>query len=110
LVADTAPGGVAFRLLVFRRRDIHRAIAAIKARTTIPPTTPPAIGPVFTDELTTAGTDVVTYGLLVEDVRWDEERLEGTVEDEVEDGRTEDCDEARTQDTSTPLVTLKRLD
>lgn len=104
LVLDTEVRLV-FRVLVFRRRNNHRANAAIRKRTA-PPTTPPAMAPLFTDELPTINGVVVTDGPIVEGGK----SVEAGVVGEVEDDGVEDCDGVTTQDTSSPLVTLKILD
>ena len=117
LVLGAEPGGVAFRAIVFRRRNSHRATTAIRTRTATPPTTPPAIIPFFVCEIPETSAGDVTDWPLVEDVLEDWERIEvgltkgvevGSV-DGVEDSETEDCDET-THETSAPLMTAKTLD
>jgi len=118
LVLGAEPGGVAFRTIVFRRRNAHKATTAIRARTANPPKTPPTIIPFFADEIPETSAGDVTDGPFVEDVLEDGEGIEvgltngvevGSV-DGVEDSGMEDCDETTTHETSIPLVTGKTLD
>lgn len=106
LALATEPVGVAFRVLVFRRRNTHRTIAAIRRRTANPPTTPPAIAPLFTDESSSTGVGDVRAGSPGADgeVLGDRERVEVGVTDRLDDGG------ANKHDTSGPLVIVKILD
>lgn len=62
LVLGQVAGGVTLRALAFLRRDSHMNSAAIRARTTTPPTTPPAMAP-----FCTVGVGVVMNGVFVGD-------------------------------------------
>lgn len=95
LVLGAEPGEVAFR-----RRNTHKAAAAIRERIATPLTTVPAINPLCTEPPGTVIGGVVD-GLLVE------EEVEMYV---PEDGWVEDCSEPARQEVSGPLVTLKTLD
>lgn len=69
LVLGTEPVGVVLWALAFRKRSTHRTSAAMRARKPTPPTTLPAITPLFVVRLATTGLDDdTTGGLFVEDV------------------------------------------
>lgn len=95
LVPGAEPGEVAFR-----RRNTHKATAAIRKRIATPLTAVPAINPLCMEP---PGTVVggMADGLPVE---------EGVEMDVPEDGWIEDWNEPARHDVSDPLVTLKTLD
>jgi len=109
LVLDTGLVGVAFRDLAFLRRNTHRARAAIKERRTSPPTTAPAITPLFTDALSLTGVGEVVDGSLGEDVVGSGEEVEVELMVRPGDGEM-DGDGVNTHDKSGPLATKKMLD
>lgn len=84
LVLGTEPEGVEFWVIVFRRRDTHKATVAVRARTTTALTIPPAIIALLADELPETGVGEVIDG----------EGVEVRVTDGVEESRIEHCDEA----------------
>jgi len=117
LVLGTEPGRMAFRALALRRRNAHRATAAIRTRIATAATTTPAIAPLFTDEAPTTGVSDVADGLLVEGVVAGEggvervgEGMEEGATGRVAEGGMEDCDWATRHETSTPLFTAKMFD
>ena len=102
---------MAFRVLVLGRRDTHRRMAAIKARTATAPRTPPTILRLPVDEPTATEVDVEAGEEFTGVVELYLAMLElGRMVKVEEDGRVEDCDGITTQDTSVPLKTLNTLD